>query len=107
MLSQWPTTIGSGLQEWKNGWTVVLAAAAGTSLGSLSTYPTGLFINPLEQEFGWSRAGISGAVTIFAAVGVVGATAAGYCLDRIGARRMALTVRASSASSWPAWFQAC
>jgi MFS family permease len=76
--------------EWKKYGTVVLAAAGGTFLGSLPTYTLGIFISPLEQEFGWSRAGISAAVTIYATVGVLGSAVAGVLLDRTGTRRMGI-----------------
>ena len=80
----------SAKAEWKQYWTVVLAAAAGTFLGSLSTYAFGIFIHPLEEAFGWSRAGISAGVTIYAVVGVIGAPLAGLLLDRVGTRRMGI-----------------
>ncbi|HUD89977.1 MFS transporter [Sphingobium sp.] len=82
--------MNSARAEWKKYWTVVLAAAGGTFIGSLPTYTLGIFINPLEQAFGWSRAGISAAVTIYATVGVLGAAAAGVLLDRMGTRRMGI-----------------
>lgn len=73
-------------EEWKRHWGVVLAAMAGTSIGSLPGYATGLFIQPLEQEFGWSRAGLSASITLYSAVGVVGAPFAGHVLDKVGPR---------------------
>ena len=46
-------------QEWKGHWTLVLAAMAGMSFYSVVTYSLGTFIEPLENQFGWSRARIS------------------------------------------------
>lgn len=81
---------GSAGAEWREHWPVVLAALAGTSLGAVPSYALGLFIHPLEQEFGWSRAGISLALTIYAVVGVLGLPIAGKVLDRVGSRRIAI-----------------
>lgn len=81
---------GSARQEWKQHWGVVLAAMAGTSLGSLPSYATGLFLQPLEQEFGWSRAGLSASIAIYSAVGVIGAPFAGHVLDKVGSRKFGL-----------------
>lgn len=109
---------GSARQEWKHHWPVVLAAAAGTSLGAIPSYALGLFVHPLEEAFGWSRASISAAITIYAAVGVLGAPAAGHVLDKVGSRRFALVgvtcisllfaslafITASIWSWWAVWF---
>lgn len=77
-------------EEFRRHWPVVLAGMAGTSLGAVPSYGLGLFIHPLETDFGWSRAGISAALTIYAVVGVVGLPAAGMILDRLGSRRVGL-----------------
>jgi predicted MFS family arabinose efflux permease len=76
--------------EWSRHWTVVLAAAAGSFATSLSVYVLGLFMQPLQDSFGWSRASISAAVTIHACLGFLGAAPAGYMLDRIGTRRVGI-----------------
>ena len=51
----------SVLDEWKSGWLLVVAAGFGIALGSVQVYSTGVFIQPLEEEFGWSRSAITGA----------------------------------------------
>lgn len=81
---------GSARAEWQANWRVVVAAMAGFSLAAIPGYVVGVFIQPLEQEFGWSRAGISSALTIFALVGILGAPFAGILIDRYGARRIGL-----------------
>jgi len=81
---------GTAVAEWSRHWTIVFAAAAGSFATSLSVYVLGLFMQPLQDSFGWSRASISAAVTIHAALGFVGAAPAGYLLDRVGARRMGI-----------------
>ena len=108
----------SAAAEWSRHWTVVLAAAAGSFATSLSVYVLGLFMQPLQDSFGWSRASISAAVTIHAGLGFLGAAPAGYMLDRIGARRVGIygivlfclffaslsLVTSSIWSWWGVWF---
>lgn len=80
----------SARDEWRQHWSVVLAAMAGTSIGAIPSYATGLFIQPLEHEFGWSRAALSASITLYSAVGVIGAPFAGHVLDRVGSRTFGL-----------------
>jgi len=82
---------GTAKAEWQAHWRVAVAAMLGVSLSALPAFGLGLYIHPLEQEFGWSRAGISMGVTITSGVGTVFAWLAGAVVDRVGARRMALT----------------
>lgn len=67
------------------GWWVVsapfLAAALGTGAGQ---YGFGIFIEPLEQTFGWSRSQISASLS-FTAVGSLLAPMLGRFIDRYGA----------------------
>ncbi|CAN7655090.1 MFS transporter [Phenylobacterium sp. LjRoot219] len=76
--------------EWRAHWPLVLAAMAGFSFHSISTYTTGLFIEPLSREFGWSRAQIAGGLTIPALMTVPFAPVIGACIDRWGTRRLAI-----------------
>ena len=78
----------SARQEWRSHWTVVLAGMAGMSLSAVPSYGLGLFIHPLETEFGWSRAGISAALSIYAVVNILTLPFGGWLLDRVGARRL-------------------
>ena len=80
----------SARMEWRRHWKVVAASMGGTSIGAIPSYMLGLFIHPLEQAFGWSRAGISSALLIYSIVGVIGAPFAGILVDRLGSRRIAL-----------------
>lgn len=74
--------------EWRHGWRVVLAGALGMALASTSVYSLGIFIAPLEAEFGWTRAQISAGLTINTALAVLIAPFIGMLLDRIGVRRI-------------------
>ena len=54
------------VDEWRAGWKLVLAAAIGFSFFSVMTSVTGLFMDPLGKEFGWSRTMQSSGLSIAA-----------------------------------------
>lgn len=71
------------------GWWVVLAAALVVFLTTGTFfYGFGTLIDPLEDEFGWSRALIGGAFSIALAAEGLTAPLAGYAVDRLGAPRL-------------------
>lgn len=76
--------------EWRTGWTLVLAAAAGFSFFSVMTGATGVFIKPLSDEFGWSRTLASSGLSIAAVCTLLGSPFAGRMMDRHGTRRIVL-----------------
>lgn len=80
----------SAASEWKTGWLLVFASALGVALGSVQIYSTGVFVEPLEAEFGWSRSSIMGGLLITSMMGVVFSPFFGYLIDRFGARALAL-----------------
>ena len=61
-----------------------LFLAAGVNVGS-SNYAFGLFVEPLESTFGWSRTAISASLS-FVAVGSLASPIIGRLMDRHGAR---------------------
>jgi MFS family permease len=68
------------------GWVIVAAGAfiSCVSFGAIFALP--VYLQPIAEETGWTRAGISGAMTIaFIVMGIAG-FAAGTLSDRIGAR---------------------
>jgi MFS family permease len=73
-----------------HGWWVVLVAGVGLSLsyGPIIVTTFGVFLKPLSQEFGWSRAEVSLAfsLSILAMTGV--GPLIGRLVDRLGARRV-------------------
>lgn len=77
-------------EEWRRHWTVVLSATAGIALISVPSYSIGLFFEPLEKEFGWSRAAISSGPMITAMAGIAAGPFIGLLVDRIGPRRFAM-----------------
>jgi len=76
--------------EWKKGWGVVLASALGMGVASMTIYSVGIFMEPLQKEFGWSRTEISSGLTITSIVSVFSAPFMGLLIDRAGARRIAI-----------------
>ncbi len=77
-------------QEFRNHWTLILAAAIGFSFTAVTTASTGLFMKPLSDEFGWSRTLVSSGVSITAILTFVFSPLFGMLIDRIGTRRMVL-----------------
>lgn len=78
-------TLPTAMPRIYRGWWVVaapfLAAALGTGAGQ---YGFGIFIEPLEETFGWSRSQISASLS-FTAVGSLLAPMLGRFIDRYGA----------------------
>ncbi|RZT94861.1 sugar phosphate permease [Advenella incenata] len=72
--------------EWRMGWKVVLSGALGMGTGyGLLMMTAGLFVKPMQEEFGWSRTALS----ILPIMGVVSALVlplTGYLVDRWGPR---------------------
>lgn len=78
--------------ELGRGWPLVLAAALAIGVGTMGIgfYSLGLFVKPLQAEYGWSRAAVSGAAT-FQQFGIfLSAPLVGWLADRWGARPIAL-----------------
>lgn len=82
-------TLSAG-QEWKSGWTLVLAASVGFSFFSILLAATGLFMEPLTKEFGWSRTLLSSGPSIAVTLTAILSPFYGYLIDRFGARRVVL-----------------
>ncbi len=83
------TTHGAAA-EWRAHWMVVLAAFSGMGLSTIATYTISLFIEPLESEFGWTRAQIMSGQMIAATIGVICAPLIGAAVDRFGPRRLGI-----------------
>ncbi|MHC0054655.1 MFS transporter [Actibacterium sp. D379-3] len=76
-----------------NPWLVVLGSALAltTSIGVTQSFTFSLFIEPISDEFGWSRALISLGYSAVVLVTAIGSPVVGRLLDRFGVRRV-LTV---------------
>jgi MFS family permease len=67
-----------------------MASMMGLSFTAIASTTIGLFIAPLEQEFGWSRSQISAGLTVYALIAVPFSPFVGALVDRWGARRLAI-----------------
>jgi MFS family permease len=82
-------------------WWIVFGATASmlVAQGPVILYTLGLFIKPLNQEFGWDRASISAAGGIAAISSAIAIPFVGWLIDRWGIRPVLLPVIVLSASS--------
>lgn len=76
--------------EWRLHWTLVLAAGIGFSFQSFMSPATGLFMGPLQSEFGWSRTLLSSGSAIGALISLLLSPFFGVLIDRYGSRKLAL-----------------
>jgi len=76
--------------EWAAMWPLPLVSMLGYIGGASFAYSSGVFMQELTAEFGWSRAQFSLAFTIHSIVALVMAPVIGRLIDRIGPRKMAL-----------------
>jgi len=69
------------------GWWVVAAATGALAVSSgISFWAFGLYFEPLEEEFGWTRAQLSGAVSLVWLVAGLLGPVVGWWIDRYGVR---------------------
>ncbi|MBN9332418.1 MFS transporter [Devosia sp.] len=72
------------------GWVIVAAGAVITCLAMGAMFALPVYLQPIAEETGWTRAGISGAMTVgFIVMGIAGFIW-GTLTDRIGARPVVL-----------------
>jgi MFS family permease len=81
---------GDAASEWRQHWPVVLAATAGVAISTINVYSAGLFIDPFERAFGWTRAQISFGPVLPAVATVILAPFMGAAIDRFGPRRIGI-----------------
>jgi MFS family permease len=77
-------------RELRLGSTNLLAATVAQAVAVLHFYSLGMFFEPLQQSFGWSRTLIASGLTVSSVVAVIGAPFVGMLIDRIGPRRVGL-----------------
>ncbi len=77
-------------EEWKWYWKLPAVAAIANIATVIHIYTLGPFMAPLEQEFGWSRAQISSAITVSNGVNAALGVLVGLLIDRWGPRRIGL-----------------
>jgi len=80
----------SATAEWRTHWTVALSAMVGMSFSSLAPSVLGLFIQPLSNQFAWTRAQISLGLSLYALLAVPFSPLIGAWVDRRGPRWIAI-----------------
>jgi MFS family permease len=83
-----PPSRGLMLMQWRIVFASMIALLCGAS--TLTIFGLGMFVKPLQAEFGWSLTQISLANTIVSFCCVVSSIAQGILIDRFGARRIVL-----------------
>jgi predicted MFS family arabinose efflux permease len=81
--------LGARLREGlAGGWGIVLGATiCGMVTGGLTMWALGIYVQPLEAEFHWTRAEISFGTSITFLIGGITGPFVGIAIDRWGARR--------------------
>ena len=77
-------------QEWAGMWPLPLVAMFGHAGVATFAYASGVFMEPMTQAFGWSRAEFSTAFLLQMMVGLVTQPLVGRLVDRVGPRVVAL-----------------
>lgn len=90
--------------EFKRGWPVVLTGALGVGIGA-PIFVLGIFIVPLSNAFGWTRAQVSMASLCMVFGTISTAMLVGRMVDRFGARRIAIVSLIGLASIYLAMTQ--
>jgi len=76
--------------EWARGWPVVLSAGVGMMLANLHVGVGGALMQPLSEQFGWSRAEISTGLMILCGCLLALGPVVGMVIDRVGPHRVAV-----------------
>ncbi len=80
----------TALGEWKRHWPLAFVSTAGLTFSPIAVYSLGLVMEPLQQEFGWSRGDISSGMIVVSIFAILFSSPVGAVIDRFGARRVAL-----------------
>lgn len=99
--------------EWQRSWPLVglTALALTSSPATLPVYSIGVLTEPLQAEFGWSRATIQAAITFSTGLGLIGGPLGGWMVDKFGVRNaillgivgLCLSVLGCAAMTGAAW----
>lgn len=83
-------TAPGAITEWRNFWYLPVAASLGYATAVIYVYSMGPFIEPIQLEFGWSRAQISSGITIAAFLSAIFCIPIGILVDKVGPRKVGL-----------------
>ncbi|MEZ4503326.1 MAG: MFS transporter [Dehalococcoidia bacterium] len=91
----------SGRRKVYYGWWLLAASVVSMALGSgVSFWAFGLYVEPLEDEFGWTRAAVSGGFSISLLVSGLAAPLVGRWIDTRGPRSAILVGAVLTAASY-------
>ena len=78
--------------EFSKGWTILLSGVLGVACGAspLPFNVVGFTVEPMIEEFGWSRTQILFPITIFGVIAALLAPFFGSLADKYGVRKVAL-----------------
>ena len=83
------------------GWWLLAGSVLAMAIGSgVSFWAFGLYVGPLEDQFGWSRAEIAGGFSVGLLVSGLAAPLVGRWIDRYGPRRVILVGAVLTAASY-------
>ncbi len=74
--------------EWRSHWKVPIAAGLGYATSVIHIYGLGVYIEPVSESFGWSRATITFGLTIATLIQALFGIPIGILVDRIGPRAL-------------------
>ena len=80
----------SAAQEWRAHGMIAFSAMLGYSFVTIPSTSLGLFMEPLEQAFGWGRAEVTSGLAIMAIITTPLAPIAGWLADRLGCRTVVI-----------------
>jgi MFS family permease len=78
-------------RRWFYGWVVIMAAAFTMFGASGARFSFGIFMKPLQEEFGWERAALAGAASVNLLLSGLLRPLAGYLADRYGPKIVCLS----------------
>ena len=95
------STRAGGLRGVYYGWWLLAGSIVAMTLGSgVSFWSVGLYIEPLESDFGWSRGEVSGAISIVLLTGGIMGPFVGRWVDMRGARQVILFGAVTTAATY-------
>ena len=80
----------TALEEWKANWPLVLACMLAVTWVTAPSSSLGLFMEPLQKEFGWGRGQISYGPAIYSMISIVLVPFYGALVDKFGTRTIGL-----------------